>query len=434
MSIKKLLKEGLTIHKNRFDNIGMILTESFNNTSFIKSEEFLIESTRLLISNKGDKFLSYLYESAELSDDAINICFLSFSDENSKLGPGVITFSLPAGWTCPAAKDCMKKVDRERHIDPEKEGTSKISKKTGEEVPYKGDIVVTKGKDSTYDCFAANQEMRLDDLRALRWKNFDLLKAAAKEGGIEAQIKLIKNSLEFFSDVNDLAIKEVRIHESGDFYNEDYLAAWVAVAKQMSDIKFYAYTKSLDKIKKYEDEINSLPNLVITQSEGGRNDAYIKDINIKTAKVFNTPEEVLKSGLIVDLDDTLAKEKGGREKDFALLVHGTQTKGEMSKNQVRNLSFINYWKNHNWLNRLLNKIFANSSKDSILHGIEIGTRLTNEQAKKAHGIISSTTIKGIPLNIKKNLMTQLNYVVRYNNYRFDEKLIAILPEKYRPNK
>ena len=44
MSIKKLLKEGLTIHKNRFDNIGMILTESFNKTSFIKSEEFLIES------------------------------------------------------------------------------------------------------------------------------------------------------------------------------------------------------------------------------------------------------------------------------------------------------------------------------------------------------------------------------------------------------
>lgn len=434
MSIKKLLKEGLTIHKNRFDNIGMILTESFNNTSFIKSEEFLIESTRLLMSNKGDKFLSYLYESAELFDDAINICYLSFSNENSKLGPGVITFSLPAGWTCPSAKDCMKKVDRERHIDPEKEGTSKISKRTGEEVPYKGDIVVTKGKDSTYDCFAANQEMRLDDLRALRWQNFDLLKAAAKEDGVKGQIKLIKNSLEFFGDINNLTIKEVRIHESGDFYNDDYLEAWIATAKQMSDIKFYAYTKSLDKIKKYEDEINSLPNLVITQSEGGRNDEYIKDINIKTAKVFNTPEEVLKAGLIVDLDDTLAKEKGGREKDFALLVHGTQTKGEMSQNQIRNLSFINYWKNRNWLNRLLNKISNMLPKNNILDGIGIDTRLTNEQAENALSVITPKTIKGVPLNIKKTLITQLNYVIKYNNHRFDEKLIAILPEKYRPNK
>lgn len=434
MSIKKLLKEGLTIHKNRFDNIGMILTESFNNTSFIKSEEFLIESTRLLMSNKGDKFLSYLYESAELSDDAINICYLSFSNENSKLGPGVITFSLPAGWTCPSAKDCMKKVDRERHIDPEKEGTSKISKRTGEEVPYKGDIVVTKGKDSTYDCFAANQEMRLDDLRALRWQNFDLLKAAAKEDGVKGQIKLIKNSLEFFGDINNLTIKEVRIHEAGDFYNDDYLEAWIATAKQMSDIKFYAYTKSLDKIKKYEDEINSLPNLVITQSEGGRNDEYIKDINIKTAKVFNTPEEVLKAGLIVDLDDTLAKEKGGREKDFALLVHGTQTKGEMSQNQIRNLSFINYWKNRNWLNRLLNKISNMLPKNNILDGIGIDTRLTNEQAENALSVITPKTIKGVPLNIKKTLITQLNYVIKYNNHRFDEKLIAILPEKYRPNK
>jgi hypothetical protein len=37
----------------------------------------------------------------------------------------------------------------------------------------------------------------------------------------------------------------VRIHVSGDFYSEAYFLAWIDVAKQRPDVKFYAYTKSL---------------------------------------------------------------------------------------------------------------------------------------------------------------------------------------------
>lgn len=38
--------------------------------------------------------------------------------------------------------------------------------------------------------------------------------------------------------------KVIRIHESGDFYNQAYLNKWIAVAKAMPGVTFFAYTKS----------------------------------------------------------------------------------------------------------------------------------------------------------------------------------------------
>lgn len=39
-------------------------------------------------------------------------------------------------------------------------------------------------------------------------------------------------------------IKQVRIHESGDFYNQAYLNDWFEVAREFPKLTFYAYTKS----------------------------------------------------------------------------------------------------------------------------------------------------------------------------------------------
>jgi hypothetical protein len=39
-------------------------------------------------------------------------------------------------------------------------------------------------------------------------------------------------------------IKRVRIHESGDFYNQAYLEHWFSVATAFPSLRFYAYTKS----------------------------------------------------------------------------------------------------------------------------------------------------------------------------------------------
>lgn len=62
----------------------------------------------------------------------------------------------------------------------------------------------------------------------------------------------------------------VRIHDSGDFYSQSYVDAWIETAKALPDVVFYAYTKSIDL------DYSAAPsNLRIVQSEGGKLDAQI---------------------------------------------------------------------------------------------------------------------------------------------------------------
>ncbi len=42
---------------------------------------------------------------------------------------------------------------------------------------------------------------------------------------------------------NQSKIRALRVHESGDFYNQDYINKWVDIARAFPAVKFYAYTK-----------------------------------------------------------------------------------------------------------------------------------------------------------------------------------------------
>lgn len=79
-------------------------------------------------------------------------------------------------------------------------------------------------------------------------------------------------------------VKTVRIHDSGDFYSQDYLNAWIGIALAFPTIRFYAYTKSLDL------DFSCLPdNLGIIQSQGGKLDHLI-DMTKSHARIFSTQE------------------------------------------------------------------------------------------------------------------------------------------------
>ena len=79
----------------------------------------------------------------------------------------------------------------------------------------------------------------------------------------------------------------VRVHDSGDFFEQDYLDAWATIARAHPGIIFYAYTKSLDL------SFTGIPsNLRITQSVGGRHDALI-DPDFSHARIFADTEEAI---------------------------------------------------------------------------------------------------------------------------------------------
>lgn len=92
---------------------------------------------------------------------------LNFGFGNSKLNYAITTFSLPAGHSCPFAKECLSKAD----------------KLTGK---------IIDGKHCEFRCFAATQEAVYPNVRIQRWHNFNLLKHSKT---IDKLVLIIQNSL-----------------------------------------------------------------------------------------------------------------------------------------------------------------------------------------------------------------------------------------------
>ena len=234
---------------------------------------------------------------------------LKFGDPNAKLkkmikkvGLVLKTFTLPAGHTCPAAKDCFSRADRE----------------TGK---------VTDGPDTVFRCFMASAEARSPSLRKLVWHNLELIKEALKrdaQAGFENMphtSQLINKSLPKKFDI-------MRVHVGGDYFNKEYLQAWIEVAKLNPDKVFYSYSKSLHLFKQF-----ALPeNLVLTASRGGKHDDLIDLHGWKEALVVYSEEEAAERGLEIDHDDTHA---AFGEENFALLIHGTQPAGSMASQALQ---------------------------------------------------------------------------------------------------
>ncbi len=231
---------------------------------------------------------------------------LTFSQANAKLiamakrlSKRIKAFTLPSGWTCPAAKDCLSKADRD---------TGKIQ----------------DGPDTVFRCFAASSESQYKNTRAMVWRNFEAIKSALKQDKL-AGFENMQSQLPKNFDI-------MRVHVGGDFFSQKYFDAWLEVARRMPDKHFYAYTKSLNFWVKRLDEIPV--NFSLTASRGGRWDWLITEHALKCAEVVFSKEEADAQQLEIDHDDYHA---AFGTKNFALLIHGTQPKGSMASQAIQEL-------------------------------------------------------------------------------------------------
>jgi len=209
---------------------------------------------------------------------------LNFGLGNAKLSKAIATFSLPAGHSCPWAKECHSQADR-----------------------ITGKII--DGKHCRFRCFAASNECTYTSVRNARWNNYDLLKEAKS---VENMANLIQSSLPW-------GLTMVRVHVSGDFYSENYFLAWLNVAYNNPMVTFYGYTKATPFLVKFKKVIPS--NFRFTASKGGTCDNLISKHKLKYAEVVFSTEEARLKGLEIDHDDSHAFGDTG---SFALLLHGTQ--------------------------------------------------------------------------------------------------------------
>lgn len=209
---------------------------------------------------------------------------MKFSKNTKYYDDIVYEWNLPSGHTCPSAIECLVKVDR------------KFGKFTN--------------KSKSFKCYAAAE--RFPNTRELRWSNFE---SATK--GILPEITLKMNA--------------IRIHASGDFFNQEYFDLWLETCKKHPNVEFWAYTKSLNFWINRIDEIPS--NLTLTASRGGKFDDYIEEYNLKNVRVVD-PNLVKMTSTnkciwnnkeyLIDFTDDIARLP--KIKDFLLLDNNKKLK------------------------------------------------------------------------------------------------------------
>lgn len=219
---------------------------------------------------------------------------LKFTIGNAKLD-GIITFSLPAGHSCPFAKECSSRTVLRENGQP--------------------GYCIKDGFGCKFRCFAAIDEAIKPIVRKYRWHNFLSLKRNLSTDP-KAAFKLFSRS------IPNSKWAPIRMHVSGDFFSQTYFDMVLEYAKQNRKKLIYAYTKALPFWVKRLKEIPD--NFRLTASYGGTHDHLIEKHGLKSALVVFSVEEAMQKGLEIDHDDSLAYEGN---KSFALLLHGTQPPG-----------------------------------------------------------------------------------------------------------
>lgn len=89
--------------------------------------------------------------------------------------------------------------------------------------------------------------------------------------------------------------KWVRVHDSGDFFSDDYTCAWLDIMRARPNVQFYAYTKEVDRIRRLVIPA-APPNFRWCFSLGGKQDHLLDLSTDRVADVFPTEEAIIAAG------------------------------------------------------------------------------------------------------------------------------------------
>lgn len=88
--------------------------------------------------------------------------------------------------------------------------------------------------------------------------------------------------------------KNVRIHDSGDFFSDAYLMAWLRIIRATPKTFFYAYTKEVARVRALV-EPDCPENFKFVYSKGGRQDVLLTPRD-RTADVYPDEESIAQAG------------------------------------------------------------------------------------------------------------------------------------------
>lgn len=198
-----------------------------------------------------------------------------FSADNAKLKKdGIISFNLPAGHSCPGKGECF------------------------------GFCYAMQGPQS----WPAAMKKRVQNWGLAERPDFvDLVNKELQNWGTGSKKKM--------GDI-------VRIHDSGDFYSQDYIDKWHDIAKANPNKKFYAYTKALNMDWK---KLHNLPNFTVIQSVGSKHDHLI-DPELPHSYIFPSEDAMKEAGYVDTHESDLPAANAKNHPKIGLVIHGVWSK------------------------------------------------------------------------------------------------------------
>lgn len=89
----------------------------------------------------------------------------------------------------------------------------------------------------------------------------------------------------------------IRIHDSGDFFSDDYTLAWLRIANITPDVMFYAYTKEIPRFRQLV-EPDAPVNFRWVYSLGGKHDHLLDFDSDRHADVFPDMQSLADAGYV----------------------------------------------------------------------------------------------------------------------------------------
>jgi hypothetical protein len=115
----------------------------------------------------------------------------------------------------------------------------------------------------------------------------------------------------------------IRIHDSGDFYDETYLKKWILIMLECPEVQFYAYTKMVRLFKMLQ-KFGALPkNFTVIYSYGGKEDSLIDPVNDRHSKVFESIDSLNAAGYADGTDNDMVAASGASNL-IGLVYHGVK--------------------------------------------------------------------------------------------------------------
>ena len=121
---------------------------------------------------------------------------------------------------------------------------------------------------------------------------------------------------DMIAEITTKRVDILRVHDSGDYYSNEYIDKWIEIANALPHVRFYSYTKSIPLFLN-----RTMPsNYDIIYSEGGTRDDLIDYDKHRHARIFDTEDSLNEAGYVNAMKSDVMATKWFNDSDRVGLV------------------------------------------------------------------------------------------------------------------